>query len=41
MQDAFFPDAEDWKLAVWQQGSQACQQALRGLDEDAAVKLAA
>jgi hypothetical protein len=41
MKDAFFPDAEDWKLAAWQQGSQACRQALRGLEEDAAAKLAA
>jgi hypothetical protein len=41
MKDAFFPDDEDWMQAVWQQGVQACQQALRGLDEDAAVKLAA
>jgi hypothetical protein len=41
MKDAFFPDDEDWMQAVWQQGAQACQQALRGLDEDAAVKLAA
>ncbi|MFM9924923.1 M14 family metallopeptidase [Variovorax sp. H27-G14] len=41
MRDAFFPDADDWKLAVWDQGAQACQQALRGLKEDAAATLAA
>ena len=35
MKDAFYPDAPDWKRTVWQQGSQACLQALRGLQEDA------
>jgi hypothetical protein len=35
LKDAFYPDAADWKLAVWQQGSQACRQALQGLQEDA------
>jgi hypothetical protein len=34
---AFYPDADDWKLATWQQGSQACLQALRGLREPAPV----
>lgn len=35
LKDAFYPDAADWKLAVWQQGSQACLRALEGLQEDA------
>lgn len=35
MKDAFYPDAAQWKHAVWRQGSQACLQALRGLQEDA------
>lgn len=35
LKDAFYPDAADWKLAVWQQGSQACRRALDGLQEDA------
>lgn len=35
MKDAFYPDAPDWMHAVWQQGSQACLQALHGLQEDA------
>jgi len=35
MKDAFYPEALEWKHAVWQQGSQACLQALRGLQEDA------
>lgn len=37
MKDAFYPDAPDWKHAVWQQGSQACLQAMRGLQEDASL----
>jgi len=35
MKNAFYPDAPDWKHAVWQQGSRACLQALHGLQEDA------
>ncbi|SFL95708.1 M14 family metallopeptidase [Variovorax sp. OV329] len=31
LKDAFYPDADDWKRAIWQQGRQACQQALDGL----------
>ena len=31
LKDAFYPDADDWKLAVWQQGSEAYLQALEGL----------
>lgn len=33
IKNAFYPDADDWKLAVWRQGSQACLQALKGLQE--------
>lgn len=35
LKDAFYPDAADWKLAVWQQGSRACLRAIEGLQEDA------
>jgi len=35
LKDAFYPDAADWKLAVWQQGAQACLRALEGLQEEA------
>ncbi|RZL92563.1 MAG: DUF2817 domain-containing protein [Variovorax sp.] len=35
LKDAFYPDAADWKLAVWQQGLKACLCALEGLQEDA------
>jgi hypothetical protein len=28
---AFYPDTDDWKRALWAQGLQATQQALRGL----------
>ncbi|MEJ8813118.1 M14 family metallopeptidase [Variovorax ureilyticus] len=31
LKDAFYPDAEDWKLAIWHQGRQACLQAIDGL----------
>ena len=34
LKDAFYPDADDWKLTVWRQGSQACLQALNGLQEE-------
>ena len=37
---AFYPDADDWKRQVWQQGVQACQQALEGLQDPAEAKLA-
>ncbi|MBL8351053.1 MAG: M14 family metallopeptidase [Burkholderiaceae bacterium] len=30
---AFYPEADDWQRRVWQQGVQACQQALEGLQE--------
>lgn len=40
MRDAFYPDADDWKSAVWQQGSQACLQALHGLQEQTGIALA-
>lgn len=36
LKDAFYPEADDWKLAVWAQGAQACLQALRGLAEGTA-----
>jgi hypothetical protein len=38
---AFYPEADDWKRRVWQQGLQATQQALEGLQEPAEVRLAA
>jgi Protein of unknown function (DUF2817) len=41
MKDAFYPDAPEWKHAVWRQGSQACLQALSGLQEEAPLALAA
>jgi len=31
VKDAFYPDADDWKHAVWQQGREACLQAIEGL----------
>jgi len=31
LKDAFYPDADDWKRAVWHQGLQACRQAVDGL----------
>jgi hypothetical protein len=33
LKDAFYPEADDWKRAVWAQGSEACRQALQGLCE--------
>jgi len=33
LKDAFHPDADDWKLAVWQQGREACLQAIEGLQQ--------
>jgi predicted deacylase len=41
LKDAFYPDAEDWKLAVWQQGREACVQALEGLQDADPLPLAA
>ncbi|NML46525.1 DUF2817 domain-containing protein [Ramlibacter sp. G-1-2-2] len=41
LKEAFYPAAEDWKLAVWRQGQQACEQALRGLQDDLPLPLAA
>jgi hypothetical protein len=32
---AFYPEEDDWKRRVWQQGVEACQQALAGLQEPA------
>jgi len=32
---AFYPEEDDWKRLVWQQGVEACQQALAGLQEPA------
>lgn len=31
LRDAFYPDTDDWKRALWTQGLQAAQQALAGL----------
>jgi hypothetical protein len=31
LKDAFYPDADDWKQQVWQQGREACLQAIEGL----------
>jgi hypothetical protein len=31
LKDAFYPDADDWKIAVWQQGCEAYMQAIEGL----------
>ena len=33
LKDAFYPEADDWKRMIWEQGSQACLQALRGLQD--------
>lgn len=33
LKDAFYPDAQDWKRMVWQQGREACLQAIEGLQE--------
>jgi hypothetical protein len=41
LKDAFYPEADDWKLAVWEQGAEACLQAINGLAEDPAQALAA
>ncbi|MDM0085181.1 M14 family metallopeptidase [Variovorax sp. J31P179] len=41
LKDAFYPDAADWKRAVWQQASQACLSALEGLQEDASQAMLA
>ena len=30
---AFYPQADDWKRMVWQQGAEACRQAVAGLQE--------
>ena len=38
---AFYPEADDWKRLVWQQGIEACRQALEGLQEPAEARLAA
>jgi len=31
LRQAFYPDTDDWKRALWAQGLEATQQALRGL----------
>ena len=31
LKDAFYPDADDWKIPVWQQAREAYLQALHGL----------
>jgi hypothetical protein len=33
LRNAFYPDADDWKRLVWQQGQEACRQAIEGLQE--------
>jgi hypothetical protein len=35
LRDAFYPDDEAWKRAVWSQGLEATRQALAGLREPA------
>jgi len=37
LKDAFYPDADDWKHHVWQQGRQACLQAIAGLQTQEAA----
>jgi predicted deacylase len=41
LKDAFYPDADDWKLSVAQQGREACLQALEGLQEPCPLPIAA
>jgi predicted deacylase len=41
LKDAFYPQDDDWKLAVWRQGREACLQALDGLAETCSFPLAA
>jgi len=41
VKEAFYPDSAEWKLTVWQQGREACAQALHGLQEDSPLPLAA
>jgi len=38
---AFYPEADDWKRLIWQQGVEACQQAQEGLEEPIKANLAA
>jgi hypothetical protein len=40
LKDAFYPDSDNWKHQVWQQGRQACLQAIDGLQADDATALA-
>lgn len=37
LKHAFYPQADDWKLAVWTQGREACMQAIDGLQTACAV----
>ncbi|MBS0451490.1 MAG: M14 family metallopeptidase [Proteobacteria bacterium] len=37
IKDAFYPDADDWKRSIWQQGREACLQAIEGLQESCAA----
>jgi len=41
VKEAFYPDGTDWKLTVWQQGREACTQALQGLQQDSPLPLTA
>jgi predicted deacylase len=41
LMEAFCPDADDWKLSVWQQGRECCLQALEGLQQAGPLPLAA
>ena len=33
VKEAFYPASDEWKIAVWRQGREACMQALDGLEE--------
>lgn len=35
LKDAFYPQADDWQAAIWEQGREVFQQTVRGLQEDA------
>lgn len=37
LKDAFYPDADDWKRRIWQQGHEACVQAIEGLQASCTV----
>jgi len=38
LKEAFYPDADDWKLSIWRQGREACLQAIEGLQVDCPVE---